>query len=121
MTAAKQSNYLVICTSGQQRTGSFVLDDAVADKVRTIVASVIGADNYAERVTVFWEDAYREMYVDEMGVLKGLPLNVRATEIYRNNVLVHEPGQHDPEDMPWIAGDAVLFDRRISLYPEEGG
>lgn len=70
-----------------------------------------GAD--FEHVRVFHEGEYRDMFVDEIGQLKGLPRNERATEIYRCNVLTHEIPPPDPESLPDVVGSAVLFDKPV--------
>lgn len=58
-------------------------------------------------------DDYRDMFVDEMGHMRAepKPRNDAATRLYRNNWLVHEGGA--PEDLPWIAGNAIVFDRIV--------
>lgn len=56
-----------------------------------------------------------DMFVDEIGHVRAdgpLPRNESATAIYRTNALLREPGRN-PESMPWIAGPAILFDRRV--------
>jgi hypothetical protein len=52
------------------------------------------------------------MFVDEDGHGRERPRNEAATTIYRANWLRQHPGV-DPETLPWIAGPAVLFDRRV--------
>jgi len=57
---------------------------------------------------------YRDMFVDELSHVRPSGPKLRnhsATAIYRANWLRAEGG--DPEDLAWIAGDAVLFDRII--------
>lgn len=57
---------------------------------------------------------YLDMFVDEIGhVRAGGPRarNDAATAIYRANWLRAEGG--DPEDLHWIAGTAIVFDRQI--------
>lgn len=80
----------------------------------TIRAAVLdfldGAD--PERVNVFHEGRYTDMFVDEDGIKKGLPVNEAATAIYRNNTLTHVPGT-DPESLPFVYGPAVLMSRRV--------
>lgn len=51
------------------------------------------------------------MFVDEMGHQARKPRNHAATAVYRANWLRAEGG--DAEDLPWIAGDAVLIDRIV--------
>lgn len=72
-----------------------------------------GPDIEMEHVTVWHEEHYTDMFVDETGVLKGLPVNLVATKIYQANVMAHETNPPDPRDMPMIHGDAILFNRRV--------
>jgi hypothetical protein len=67
---------------------------------------------YPEHVSVLFKGAPADMFVDETGVLKGLPRNEAATAIYRANWLKQHPEQ-DPEALPHIAGTAVVTGRRI--------
>jgi len=84
-----------------------------APTIRSMVDEVIGKDNYAEHVTVFWNGKYCDMFVDEEGHPKGLEINMLATAIYWNNVLVHQPDKpHDIMDHP-IMGNAILFGDRV--------
>jgi hypothetical protein len=57
---------------------------------------------------------YLDMFVDEMGHMRTppRPRNEAATAIYRANWLRAHPDV-DPEDIAWIAGTAVLFDRPV--------
>jgi hypothetical protein len=81
------------------------------------VEAVVGGP--MERVNVFadfdgGEDyRYTDMFVHEMGQLLYLPRNEPATVLYRNNVLIHEVPAPSPEDLPTIAGAAILFERRV--------
>ena len=52
------------------------------------------------------------MFVDEDGHAKGLPRNEAATAIYRASWMARNP-RDDPESLPWIAGDAAIFGRRV--------
>lgn len=55
------------------------------------LANWIGCD-FPEKVNVFYEGKYEQMYVDESGAVNNrLPINKIATDIYHNNVRVHEP------------------------------
>jgi len=65
-----------------------------------------------ERVTVKFQDKVVDMFVDEIGLLKGLPRNEAATMIYRKNTLDHNP-EMDPEELSFIAGVAVVFNRPV--------
>lgn len=69
-----------------------------------------GAD--LEHVTVLHEGTRHDMFVDEMGSVKGLPRNEPATAIYRNNWLTQHPSV-DAESIAAIYGTAILFHRRV--------
>lgn len=81
--------------------------------IRTIALEAIGADNDPEHVLVWHEGKYLDMYVDEIGVLKELPFNAKATKIYRANWLAHEPNPGPEFALPHIAGNAVLFMEKV--------
>lgn len=72
-----------------------------------------------EHVRVFYDFnggddfSYLDMFVNELGHLQGLPLNVTATAIYHNNVRVHDPRRAASQVMPVIVGDAVLFEKVV--------
>jgi hypothetical protein len=57
-------------------------------------------------------DRAADMFVDEMGVLKKLPRNEKATQFYRASWLKRHP-KTDPETMPHIAGVAVVFEETV--------
>ena len=65
-----------------------------------------------ERVNIFWNGRYYDMFVDEHSVAKGLPVNPRATELYHNNMKVHAPERLGPNP-PSVYGPAVVFLRRV--------
>lgn len=67
---------------------------------------------YIEHVNVFWEGKYMDMFVDEDGHRKRLPVNIWATKIYWNNTIVHQPELAD-ELTEMIVGDAVLFKKGV--------
>lgn len=79
-----------------------------------------GAKNDAERVNVWLtpdfepggDGFYTDMFVDEMGLIDGLPRNDRATKIYRANHLTFQKPAF-PETLPYIAGPAIVFHRRV--------
>lgn len=90
------------------------------NEIAALVEPIVGGD--LEHVTVLDPASaeaaevsradYRDMFVDELGHMRADPTrNQAATAIYRANWLRANGG--DPEDLPWIAGDAVLFDRVI--------
>lgn len=70
-----------------------------------------------EHVTVLYEGERHDMFIDELGATSlqpgyPLPVNRRATEIYRAAWLAQHPGD-DPDDLPAIHGPAVLFHRIV--------
>jgi hypothetical protein len=85
-----------------------------------IVPLLNGAD--MERVAVLADPSFSvgtretwrglDMFVDEIGALKGLPRNEAATVIYRRNWLLQHP-ETEPESLANICGPAVLFSRRV--------
>jgi len=82
-------------------------------QLKSIFAEHIGADIEMERVNVFHDGRYTDMFVDELGKINGLPVNERATRIYRANMLAHDPDPPLPDDMPWIHGDVLLFSEKV--------
>ena len=69
-------------------------------------------DAYPEHVSVLHAGEPADMFVHEDGHSAGLPRNEAATAIYRASWLQLNP-KDDPEDLPWIAGPAVIFDRIV--------
>ena len=67
---------------------------------------------YPEHVAVLHEGKPADMFVHEDGHGAGLPRNEAATTIYRASWLERHPST-DPESLPWIAGDAVVFGRLV--------
>jgi hypothetical protein len=65
-----------------------------------------------EHVTVLHWDRRADMFVDEVGKLKGLDRNEAATAIYRANWMEQHP-EVDPQTLDAIYGPAVLFNRIV--------
>ena len=81
------------------------------DALRAVLRPIFGGA-YTEHVAVLHEGRRADMFVDEAFHAKGLPRNAAATAIYQANWMEQHPDD-DPEDLPWIAGDAVLFGRPV--------
>jgi hypothetical protein len=91
------------------------------DRQNEVKSLVFGKD-WTEHVSV-WEDfdggkAFKalDMFVDENGLLKGLPRNELATLSYRRACMMGKtvvPAPRDPEQLNFIIGPAILFDRRV--------
>jgi hypothetical protein len=79
--------------------------------VRPLISTMLTTHDYIEHVTVLHEGERRDMFVDEQGEAKNLPRNEAATTVYRNNWLTAHP-KADPESIPYVYGDAVLFTSR---------
>jgi hypothetical protein len=107
------TDYTIIRANGDEETHTVQLP-AEPDyfQLKAIVQPIIGERNDFEHVAVLHNNQRTDMFVDEMGQLKGLPRNDRATAIYRHNWLTQHPGT-DPNTLPWIVGTAVLFARRV--------
>lgn len=90
------------------------LDPPSYRELAVFLAPLIGTEQI-EHVRVYTHflaegfTRYLDLFVDENGGRKGLPPNARATRIYRNNVLVHQKPPPDPDTLPHVFGDAVLF------------
>lgn len=83
------------------------------DAIKAVVTPHLNGGRM-EHVTVFHNGEYVDMFVDDDGKEKNLPRNEKATRIYRNNVLTHEPGKYpDPEVLPYVYGPAVLFLEKV--------
>lgn len=92
------------------------------EKLRDIIAPLLGERACLEHVSVLADFSgatkYKplDMFVDDTGLLKGLPRNEAATAIYRRANLMgktHVPPVDDPEKLNFIVGPAILFNRRV--------
>lgn len=82
------------------------------DQLRAIILPVLGKGNWPQRVAVLHNARRTDMFVDEDGLLRGLPRNEAATAIYRANWLAMHPGT-EPESLAYVVGDVVLFSRPV--------
>lgn len=106
------TKYTVIRPDGTEQTHQIRLPAApTLQTLRSlIVPHLAGGD--LEQVSVLHNGKGTDMFVDEEGLLKRLPRNDKATAIYRAHYLKQHPGI-DPEQLGFIAGTAVIFDRRV--------
>lgn len=108
-----QTTYTLYLSDGTTQQHTVELPDTPGfHDLSKIIRPLIGKGRDFERVNVFHEGRYTDMFVDDEGVIDGLPINHAATAIYRNNVLTHVPGSV-AEDQPAIHGPAVLFDQKV--------
>lgn len=106
--APEMITYDMLYPDGSGERGIIMNNGKLPEKLRDIWRQIGSGE--MEHVTVFWEGRYRSMYVNARGRLEHLPMNTKATEIYRNNVREHDPKNYQPKLMPWIAGPALLLD-----------
>jgi hypothetical protein len=86
---------------------------AVYDELRSLVEPHLnGARLLHVKVRCPELGLWTDMFIDDMGALKRLPRNEAATKLYRNGILLKKPNA-DPEELPYIAGPAVVFLRPI--------
>ena len=106
------TEYTVIHPDGSEQTWCINLPAApTLQTLRSlIVPHLDGGD--LEQIGVLHNGKGTDMFVDEEGLLKHLPRNDKATAIYRAHYLKQHPGI-DPEQLGFIAGTAVIFDRRV--------
>jgi hypothetical protein len=117
------TTYTVYHADGTIQRGEVEWPDAPsAQEIRALVEPIVGSP--MEHVTVLdpvmaqaeeiSRADYRDMFVDELGHVRvGGPKqrNHAATAIYRANWLRAKGG--NPEELHWIAGTAVMFDRIV--------
>lgn len=116
MNSDKSVSYRILHTTGRETRGRTTVpaDDKKAwVTIKALIQGVIGEDADLEHVRVWEGDQYRDMFVDEIGAIKRLPLNKAATDLYRANALAHERPRPDPETMPAVHGDAIVFAQQV--------
>lgn len=94
--------------STETREVEFKTDEPSLAELRALIQPLLDGGRL-EHVAVLWNGKRADMFVDEFGLLKGLPRNDAATQVYRNNSLTQDPSQR-PEGLSHIVGPAVLFD-----------
>lgn len=94
--------------------------DPSLEQIKELVDPLVGGD--CEHVSVLdpkkaaaehvERSDYRDLFVEDQGHAHAKRYNEKATVIYRANWL-RTHARAVPEELPWIAGDAVLFDRVV--------
>ena len=82
-------------------------------QIKTLTEPIVGGP--LEHVTVLHDGERADMFVDELGHMRKSgpkPRNEKGTTIYRNNWLTRHP-EAEPESLPHIVGDVVLFHRVV--------
>jgi hypothetical protein len=109
----KKTTYDVIQADGSVTSHVADLDDEPGYKaISKLVVPYLDGQNL-EHVTVLWNGKYTDMFVGEFSAVVGWPVNERATEIYLNNIAVHDPDLYAQGGHPKIYGPVVVFSRRI--------
>lgn len=114
-----ETKYRVIKADGTETEGSvdWPIEPGYFEIKDLVVPLLDGA--LLEHVSVFHNGRRADMFVDELGALSvdkptprgPLPRNEVATTIYRAASLMRYGG--DPEDLPYIHGTAILFERIV--------
>lgn len=107
-----KTDYTIFRTDGTEERGSVDWPQEPGyDRISKFCEPVIEC-GLLDHASVMHDGQVMDMIVDESGHPKGLPRNEQATIVYRSYALSRNPGI-DPESLPWIAGTAVLFYRRV--------
>jgi len=112
------TNYHVIQVDGSVSSSSVDWPrEPGYDRIKALVEPLLGKDEPLEHVSVLQHGKRADMFVSEYGHMQlttrdPLPINPKATAIYRNNWLTQHP-EADPAALPDIAGVAVLFERIV--------
>jgi len=97
--------YRVIDIDGSEVDGEILMAMwPTKDDITKIVEPLLGTGAKMERVSVMVNGSAADMFVDENAQLRNLPVNAKATDIYRAG---HAFG------LPLIRGIAVLFMRPV--------
>jgi hypothetical protein len=107
------TEFLIIQPDGTEETRQVLLAaEPSLSALAAIIQPIIGDGQDFEHVAVLHDGKRTDMFVNENGLLMGLPRNPGATVIYRNNWMSSHP-KDDPESLNFIVGPAVLFRRRV--------
>lgn len=92
---------LIVAADGSETRTPFTGKGPTYQQLRDAVGNII------QPVSVFWQGKTRQAYVDEEGLLRGLPINERATEAWRK---WGERTRHAVGDM-FLVGKCVIVMR----------
>ena len=90
----------------------FENDQPSYDELRPILDEFF-PDLSAEHVSVLCNGKRTDMFVDETGHLKSLPINIRATAVYWEATMQAEGNKFSPRALTAIVGPAILFHDRV--------
>lgn len=110
-----ETRYTVYCADGTQADYAIDLPKKPSyDELKDVISPYLNG-GWLERVSVLEDGKQLDMFVDEEGLLKGLPKNEAATAIYHNYWKTHHPDKYEKEKdrMSPIVGTAILFHRRV--------
>lgn len=77
-----------------------------------MVASPLLGCRAFEHIRMHVNGEPRDLFCDEMTGIKDMPVNERATELYRSLLLAANP-HADPASLPRICGTVVVFDEQV--------
>lgn len=112
-----KTTYTVIYASGEEKRGDIDWPrEPTFLAIKGLVEPFLEGEPL-EHVNVLNGGVYCDMFVSELGHIRlkerePLPRNDKATDVYRENWLTQFPSE-DPESLPWIAGTAIVFDRKV--------
>lgn len=107
------TKYYIIRPSGEWEEGNIDWPKEPGyELIRDLVEPIV--DGPLEHVAVLYKDRRADMFVDELGHVRGIKKehNEEATKIYQTNWLKIYPGTN-PDTLPSIVGTVVLFDRIV--------
>ena len=106
-----KTDLLILRADGTRETRSIEMagDPGLAE-LRDVLEPILGGRH--EHVAVLHEGRRADMFVHEDGHGLRRPRNEAATATYRASWMGRHPAT-DPETLPWIAGDAVVFSRIV--------
>ena len=81
------------------------------DDLNAIIRPLLD-NQFLEHVSVLFNGKRADMFVDELGANKGLPINAAATDIYRAAWMKRHP-RAEPLTLPAIYGTAIVFNRIV--------
>lgn len=113
-TAAKHYRYTIFPTDLSEPvcTGTVAMTESPGlAELKENVQRVLGCGSLFH-ITVVDEGEVRDLFIDEMNGMHGLPVNARATELVRAAYLAEHP-RIDEASLPVISGPAVIFDEQV--------
>lgn len=109
------TTYLVFRPGMEPSTGTMLLPHKPSYHELRVAVEPFLEGGRMEHVAVLYQNQHADMFVDEIGIQKGLARNDRATDIYRAAAMRRDP-RLAPEQLACIYGPAVLFTNRLVWF-----